>query len=79
MQKVPCFYNKFKGHQTLMYMNYIVTILDKKLAVEYFSSLVACGFNTDIEVDKPLRRGRATVTPNNPYTRPYIIMIQQSI
>ena len=38
-------------------MNYIVTILDKKHVVEYLISLVACGFNTDIEVDKPLIRG----------------------
>ena len=60
-------------------MNYIVTILDKKHVVEYLISLVACGFNTDIEVDKPFTRGSATVTPNNPYTRPYIMMTQQSI
>ena len=40
-----------------MYMNYIVTILDKNHVVEYLTSLVACGFNTDIEVDKPLTRG----------------------
>ena len=38
-----------------MYMNYIVTILDKNHVVEYLTSLVACGFNTDIEVDKPLK------------------------
>ena len=50
--------------------------MDKKHVVEYLTSLVVCGFNTEIEVDKPLTRGRATVTPNNPYTRPYIIMIQ---
>ena len=60
----------------MMYMNYIVTILDKRHVVEYSTSLVACGFNTGIEVDKPLIRGHATVTPNNPYTHPYIIKIQ---
>mgnify|MGYP001804866475 CR=1 FL=1 len=35
-----------------MYMNYIVTILDKNHVVEYLISLVACGFNTNIEVDQ---------------------------